>query len=154
MMSPLRGLALAAIPDLTFQGVSGEVLNTFFTNGVQFDASYVLNDQHTLRGGFIAEFTAERLETNTTVFPVDPVSGAVGDTPFNIPDNSGNHGVSANWPATGSMHSALERSRRYLSTQSVRAPLGTSHRHSPDALACPSFAPLAARPALQSARDK
>jgi outer membrane receptor protein involved in Fe transport len=84
------------VNDLIFQGVSGEVLNTFFTNGVQFDSSYVLNDQHTLRTGFIGEFTAERLETNTTVFATDPLTGApASDVPFNIPDNSGNHGISA-----------------------------------------------------------
>ena len=41
-----------------------------------------------------------------------------------------------------------------LSTRSARAPPGTSHRPSPDALACPSFAPLAARPAIESALDK
>jgi outer membrane receptor protein involved in Fe transport len=84
------------VNDLIFQGVAGEVLNTFYTNGVQFDGAYVLNEQHTLRAGFIGEFTAERLETNTTVFAVDPLSGApTSDVPFDIPDNSGNHGVSA-----------------------------------------------------------
>ena len=84
------------VNDLAFQGVSGEVLNSFFTNGVQFDSSYVLNDQHTVRAGFIGDFTAERLETNTTVFATDPLTGLVAsDVPFNIPDNSGNHGVSA-----------------------------------------------------------
>jgi outer membrane receptor protein involved in Fe transport len=84
------------VNDLSFQGVAGEVLNGFFTNGVQFDSSYVLNDQHTVRAGFIGDFTAERLETNTTVFATDPLTGLVAsDVPFNIPDNSGNHGVSA-----------------------------------------------------------
>jgi outer membrane receptor protein involved in Fe transport len=82
--------------DLVFQGVAGEVFNSFFTNGVQFDSSYVLNDQHTVRAGFIGDFTAERLETNTTVFATDPLTGLIAsDVPSNIPDNSGNHGVSA-----------------------------------------------------------
>jgi outer membrane receptor protein involved in Fe transport len=82
--------------DLIFQGVAGEVKNSFFTNGTQFDASYILNDQHTIRAGLLADFTAERLETNTEVFPVDPLTGAPSsNVPFGIPDNSGNHGVSA-----------------------------------------------------------
>ncbi len=83
------------VNDLAFQAVASEVLNSFFTNGVQFDSSYVLNDSHTLRTGLLADFTAERLETNTTVFAVDPLTGNPSATPFTIPDNSGNHGVSA-----------------------------------------------------------
>jgi outer membrane receptor protein involved in Fe transport len=84
------------VNDLIFQGVAGEVKNTFFTNGTQFDGSYILNDQHTLRAGLLADFTDERLETNTSVFPVDPLTGAPSsETAFTIPDNSGNHGVSA-----------------------------------------------------------
>lgn len=82
--------------DLIFQGVAGEVRNSFFTNGVQFDGSYLLNDQHTIRAGLLADFTAERLDTNTDVFDTDPITGApVSDVPANIRDNSGNHGVSA-----------------------------------------------------------
>ena len=49
------------INDLIFQGTSGRVKNTFVTNGVQFDASYVLNDRHILRGGFLAQSTSETL---------------------------------------------------------------------------------------------
>jgi len=84
------------VNDLIFQGVAGEVHNDFFTNGVQEDTSYILNDQHTIRAGFLASFTAERLDTNTDVFPTDPLTGApVSDVPEYIANNSGNHGVSA-----------------------------------------------------------
>jgi len=84
------------VNDLIFQGVSGEVHNSYFTNGVQLDSSWILNDRHTVRSGFEANFTAERLDTNTSVFPTDPLTGAVAtDVPAYIQDNSGNHGVSA-----------------------------------------------------------
>ncbi len=82
--------------DLIFQGVAGQVRNNFFDNGVQFDASYILNDQHTIRAGLLVDYTTERLETSTGVFPIDPLTGAVSsDVPRYINDNSGNHGVSA-----------------------------------------------------------
>ncbi len=82
--------------DLIFQGVAGEVRNDFFTNGLQIDSSYILNDQHTIRAGVLADFTNERLRTNTGVFPVDPVAGQQqSTTPLNLADDSGNHGVSA-----------------------------------------------------------
>jgi outer membrane receptor protein involved in Fe transport len=84
------------VADLIFQGVAGEVQNSFSTNGTQFDASYVLNDQHTIRAGFLSDFTAERLDTHTQVFAIDPLTGnPSSDTPLAIPDNSGDHGVSA-----------------------------------------------------------
>jgi outer membrane receptor protein involved in Fe transport len=84
------------VNDLIFQGVSGGVFNSFLTNGVQFDASYVLNDQHTIRAGLVADFTSERLDTNTGVFGIDPVTGLqTSDIPFTIADHSGNQGVSA-----------------------------------------------------------
>jgi outer membrane receptor protein involved in Fe transport len=83
------------INDLVFQGVAGEVDNTFFTNGMQFDGAFVLNDQHTLRAGFLGDFTAERLETNTSVFDVDATGAQSSFVPTMLQDHSGNHGVSA-----------------------------------------------------------
>jgi outer membrane receptor protein involved in Fe transport len=82
--------------DLIFQGVASEVHNDYFTNGVQLDTSYVLNEQHTIRAGLEANFVAERLDTNTNVFDTDPLTGSpVSDVPAYIQNNSGNHGVSA-----------------------------------------------------------
>src|SRR5205085_3390635 len=39
--------------DLIFNGVASRVDRDIFSNGVALDASYKLNDQHTLRGGFL-----------------------------------------------------------------------------------------------------
>ncbi|HET6252177.1 MAG TPA: TonB-dependent receptor [Tepidisphaeraceae bacterium] len=82
--------------DLIFQGVSGAVYNNFLTYGTQFDASYVLNDQHTLRGGFIGDYTTEKLDTTSGVFATDPATGAqASSTPMFISDNSGNEATEA-----------------------------------------------------------
>jgi outer membrane receptor protein involved in Fe transport len=81
--------------DLIFQGVAGEVFNSFLVNGVQVDSSYILNDQHTLRAGFIADYTVERLSTDSGVFPADNVGNQTSDIPFNIEDATKNHATSA-----------------------------------------------------------
>jgi len=81
--------------DLVFQGVAGNVLNNFVTNGAEFDSAYVLNERHTLRAGLIADATTEQLNTNTQVFTVDPVTGNPATTPTAIVDNSGNRALEA-----------------------------------------------------------
>ena len=81
--------------DLIFQGVAGDVFNSFFSNGVQLDNSYVLNDSHTIRSGLIASYEAERLNTRTDVFDVDGSGAQTSDIPIGIDDDSKNHGTSA-----------------------------------------------------------
>lgn len=79
------------VGDLVFQGVAGKVVNYFVTNGVQFDSSYILNDQHTIRAGLVADYPTERLDANTNVFAVNGAGDPTSDMPLNIRDNSGNH---------------------------------------------------------------
>ena len=84
------------VGDLAFQGVAGDVLNLAITNGVQFDMAYKADRHHTIRVGFIGDYTSERLVTSSNVFFVDPLSGAqTSTTPATIADNSGNHGTSS-----------------------------------------------------------
>jgi outer membrane receptor protein involved in Fe transport len=83
------------IQDLIFQGVAGHVFNSFFTNGVQGDASYVLNDSHTLRFGVLADDTIEDLNTKTLVFPVNGTGSQPSELPNQILDNSRLNGVDA-----------------------------------------------------------
>jgi outer membrane receptor protein involved in Fe transport len=84
------------VSDLAFQGVSGDVLNLAITNGVQMDVSYKADPNHTIRGGFLGQYTSERLVTSTELFFLDPVTGAQTSTsPSTIADNSGNHGTSS-----------------------------------------------------------
>ncbi len=82
--------------DLVFQGVAGSVFNGFLTNGVQFDSSYVINDQHTLRAGVIADYTNEALNTQTAVFAVDPNTGnQASNVPFTVDDDTNNRALEA-----------------------------------------------------------
>jgi outer membrane receptor protein involved in Fe transport len=79
------------VGDLIFQGVAGEVYNNFLTDGVQVDASDPISDSHTLRAGLVLDNTAEVLNTQTSVFSVDPVTGdQTSDTSFDISDNTTN----------------------------------------------------------------
>jgi outer membrane receptor protein involved in Fe transport len=76
--------------DLIFQGVSGNVFNSFLTNGTQFDSAYYLNEQHVIRVGMEATYTSEVLNTDTEVFAVTS-SGAQGsNVPDDITDDSAN----------------------------------------------------------------
>jgi outer membrane receptor protein involved in Fe transport len=83
------------IGDLVFLGVASDILNGYATSGIQFDSSYNLDDQHTLRAGVIASYTGESLETSNSVFDVDPNTGAISDVPTEIDDSTRNRATSA-----------------------------------------------------------
>src|SRR5947208_4283284 len=78
--------------DLIFNGVASRVDRDIFSNGLALDASYMLTDQHTLRGGFF--FTAQyaTVGTATLVFPVDANGNQTSDVPLRIVDNSDRYG--------------------------------------------------------------
>jgi hypothetical protein len=80
------------VGDLIFTGVASRVDRDILSNGIEFDASYKLNDQHTLRSGFI--FTAQHATngTATLVFDVDANGNQISTTPRRIVDNSGQYG--------------------------------------------------------------
>src|SRR5256714_10905670 len=59
------------VGDLIFNGVASRVDRDILSNGAEFDSSYKLNDEHTLRGGFIFTEQHATVDTVTTVFPVD-----------------------------------------------------------------------------------
>jgi outer membrane receptor protein involved in Fe transport len=81
--------------DLQFQGVAGAVYNSAVTNGFQFDSAYMLTPAHTLRSGFIFDYTNETLNTNTAVFPTDANGNQTSDVPFTVGDSSGNYDYEA-----------------------------------------------------------
>jgi outer membrane receptor protein involved in Fe transport len=83
------------VGDLIFQGVAGHVENSFFANGLQFDASRAFGEHHTLRAGVLADYTDEKLDTSSLVFPVDTNGVQTSDQPINITDNVSNHGLTA-----------------------------------------------------------
>jgi len=79
------------VGDLYFDGVASDVNRQLYSGGLQADASYELNDTHTIRGGamFLGEYVTS--DSTTTVFPVDSDGNPTGAA-FPIVDNGNLHG--------------------------------------------------------------
>ena len=80
------------VGDLIFNGVASRVDRDIFSNGIELDASYKLNDQHTLRGGFFFNEQHATVGTATLVFPVDANGNQTSDVPLRVVDNGGKYG--------------------------------------------------------------
>jgi outer membrane receptor protein involved in Fe transport len=80
------------VGDLIFNGVASRVDRDILSNGVEFDSSYKLNDQHTLRAGFIFTEQHATIDTATLVFPVDAIGNQASDVPRRIVDNHDKYG--------------------------------------------------------------
>lgn len=83
------------VGDLIFNGVASRVDRDILSNGGEFDASYKLTDEHTLRGGFIFTEQHATVDTVTLVFPfmVDANGNQIpGTTPQRIVDNNDKYG--------------------------------------------------------------
>jgi opacity protein-like surface antigen len=80
------------VGDLIFNGVASRVDRDIVSNGIEFDSSYKLNDQHTLRGGLIFSEQHATVGTATLVFPVDADGNQTSDVPERIVDNSQKYG--------------------------------------------------------------
>ncbi len=72
--------------DLTFNDVASDVRRQSTLTGTQFDTSYILNDRHTLRGGFAVTGEQTNVSNVSTVLPGSP--GAVTGGPFAITDQT------------------------------------------------------------------
>ena len=79
--------------DLIFTGLAGRVDRSIFSNGIQFDASWAINDSNVLRGGFLLTVETARVETNNQVFPVDAAGNQTSDVPFTIISNQSKTGA-------------------------------------------------------------
>jgi len=73
--------------DLIFTGLGGRIDRSIFSNGVQFDTSWAINDCNVLRGGFLLNVEAARVYTNNQVFPVDAAGNQTSDVPSTIVSN-------------------------------------------------------------------
>ncbi len=73
--------------DLFFNGEAGSLNRSVMSNGTQFDASYDINEAHTLRGGWQLNAQGGAQTAVTTVIPLDPVTGNQSGPPetFNNP---------------------------------------------------------------------
>jgi len=82
------------IGDLEYNGVASTINDSIFTNGLEFDSSYALNDTHTLRAGSMFTISDAINESNSLVFPVDPSTGAVNGPEESINGNNQKQGES------------------------------------------------------------
>ena len=80
------------VGDLIFNGVASRLDRDILSNGFEFDASYKLNDQHTIRSGAIFNEQYATVNTVTLVFPVDAAGNQSSTTPLHIVDNSNKYG--------------------------------------------------------------
>jgi outer membrane receptor for Fe3+-dicitrate len=78
--------------DLIFNGVASRVNDNIFSNGVQFDAAWRLNDQHTIRGGFLVTVEKAVADSNNLVFPGGP-GFQTSNVPIDITDDSSKTGL-------------------------------------------------------------
>ncbi len=67
--------------DLIFNGVAGRVNQSLHTQGLEFDASYQLTDQHTLRGGVTATVAEQAAHDAISVFATDATGAQSSDVP-------------------------------------------------------------------------
>jgi outer membrane receptor protein involved in Fe transport len=72
--------------DLVFNDVASNVIRQSTLSGVQYDASYIYNNQHTIRSGFMVTGEQTNVTNVSTVMPGD--IGAVTGPPFNITDQT------------------------------------------------------------------
>jgi len=79
------------VGDLFFNGVASDVDRRLYSCGMQTDASYILNEQHTLRGGVMVLDETVMANSTTTVFPVNGMGNSDGPA-FPIGDNHQLHG--------------------------------------------------------------
>ncbi|HEX4629532.1 MAG TPA: TonB-dependent receptor [Chthoniobacterales bacterium] len=80
------------VGDLIFNGVASRVDRDILSNGFEFDSSYKLNDQHTIRGGLLFTEQHATVGTVTLVFPVDANGNQIDTTPERIVDNGAKYG--------------------------------------------------------------
>src|ERR1700726_3969839 len=73
--------------DLIFTGLAGRIDRSIFSNGIQLDASWAINDSNVVRGGFLLTVESANVETNNQVFSVDASGSQTSDVPFTIVDN-------------------------------------------------------------------
>ena len=73
--------------DLIFTGLAGRIRRSIFSNGIQLDASWAINDSNVLRGGFLLTVESAKADTTNRVFPVNEAGVQTSDVPLTIVDN-------------------------------------------------------------------
>lgn len=80
------------VGDLVYNGVASNSLRSNSATGVQVDASYKLNQDHTVRGGMAYTRQTTHGDNTVALFPVDDSGAQSASVPISIIDNSGKTG--------------------------------------------------------------
>ena len=80
------------IGDLLFNGVTPFARRSILAEGVQADASWRINDSHTLRGGFLGQVETTAFDTTSFVLPVDSTGAQTSNVPLGIVNNGAHTG--------------------------------------------------------------
>jgi len=81
------------IGDLVYNGVAADLTRRNEAYGLQGDASYKLNDTHTLRAGVFVQRERFGTDNTSSVFPADSTGAQTSGTPFTIVDNHSGTGA-------------------------------------------------------------
>jgi outer membrane receptor protein involved in Fe transport len=71
--------------DLVFNGEASDVDRVLYSDGGELDASYELGDKHTIRFGGLIMYEYLTDNNTTTVFNIDPITGAILPGPGGVP---------------------------------------------------------------------
>ena len=77
------------VADLMFNGVAAQVYRRDIATGLQADASYELDEIHTLRWGLFADQERTASDNTAAVFPADMAGNQTSDVPETITDDGG-----------------------------------------------------------------
>jgi outer membrane receptor protein involved in Fe transport len=75
------------VGDLLFNGITPFARRSDLAEGVQADASWRINDAHTLRSGFLGQVETTAFDTTSFVLPVDALGAQTPNVPLSIVDN-------------------------------------------------------------------
>jgi hypothetical protein len=78
--------------DLLFNGIAPTAERSNLAGGLQADSSWSVNDNHTLRAGFLAQLKHTSSDTFSVVLPVDGTGAQTTNQPVGITDNRGKTG--------------------------------------------------------------
>jgi outer membrane receptor protein involved in Fe transport len=80
------------IGDLLFNGIAQQASRRDVASGTQADGSWKINQQHTLRFGFIAQLEQVTANTTSSVLPVDASGAPTTDIPLTVFDDQSHSG--------------------------------------------------------------
>jgi outer membrane receptor protein involved in Fe transport len=78
--------------DLLFSGIAQNAYRRSIATGSEFDGSYVVTLEHTVRAGYFLQGERSISSTNSLVLPTDAAGTPLSDMPLAIPDSSGKTG--------------------------------------------------------------